>query len=188
MSLNLSKGQNLNLTKTNPTLTRMLLGLGWDVRVTSGAQYDLDVSVYLLNSDGKLGSEADVIFFNQKTSRNSAVILSEDNRTGAGNGDDEQVAIDLTKIPADVQRIVFAVNIYDGQNLKQNFGSVRNAYIRMVDQATNTEVTRYDLSEDASTNVSMIFAELYLHQGDWKFKAIGDGFEGGLGQLIDSMR
>ncbi|ABC21695.1 TerD family protein [Rhodospirillum rubrum] len=183
MAVSLSKGGNVSLSKEAPGLTAINVGLGWDARVTDGSAFDLDASAFLLNEAGKIRSDADFIFYNNKTSSDGSVVHQGDNQSGAGEGDDETVAIDLTKVPADVQKVAFSVTIHEADARKQNFGQVTNAFIRVVNQADGKEITRYDLSEDYSTETAMIFGELYRNGADWKFKAIGQGFAGGLGPL-----
>lgn len=180
MALTLSKGQNLSLSKTDPGLKKLVLGLGWDPRSTDGQEFDLDASAFLLAESGKVRSEKDFIFYNQKTSPCGGMQHMGDNRTGAGEGDDEQIKIDLSKIAADVQRIAVTVTIHDADVRKQSFGQVGNAFIRIVNEDTGAEVVRYDLSEDYSTETAMIFGEVYRHGGEWKFKAVGQGYAGGL--------
>ncbi|ARJ43688.1 chemical-damaging agent resistance protein C [Pantoea alhagi] len=183
MAVNLTKGGNVNLSKEAPTMTKAIVGLGWDARVTDGQSFDLDASVFLVGAEGKVLSDQHFVFFNNSTSPDGSVVHQGDNRTGEGTGDDEQVKIALSTVPADVQKAVFAVTIYDAETRKQNFGMVSNAYIRIVNEDNNTEIARYDLSEDASTETAMIFGELYRHNGEWKFKAVGQGFAGGLAAL-----
>jgi tellurium resistance protein TerD len=180
MGLSLSKGQNLSLTKTEPGLKKVVIGLGWDPRATDGQQFDLDASAFLLNDAGKVRSEADFIFYNQMKSGCGSVEHTGDNRTGAGDGDDEQIKVDLSRVPADVQRIAITVTIDQADARRQSFGQVANAFVRILNEETGSEVVRFDLSEDMSTETAMIFAELYRHNGDWKFKAIGQGYAGGL--------
>jgi tellurium resistance protein TerD len=180
MALSLSKGQNLSLTKTEPGLKKVVIGLGWDPRATDGQQFDLDASAFLLNDAGKVRSEADFIFYNQLKSGCGSVEHTGDNRTGAGDGDDEQIKVDLSRVPADVQRIAITVTIDQADARRQSFGQVANAFVRILNEETGSEVVRFDLSEDMSTETAMIFAELYRHNGDWKFKAIGQGYAGGL--------
>lgn len=180
MGLSLSKGQNLSLTKTEPGLKKVVIGLGWDPRATDGQQFDLDASAFLLNDAGKVRSEADFIFYNQLKSGCGSVEHTGDNRTGAGDGDDEQIKVDLSRVPADVQRIAITVTIDQADARRQSFGQVANAFVRILNEETGSEVVRFDLSEDMSTETAMIFAELYRHNGDWKFKAIGQGYAGGL--------
>jgi tellurium resistance protein TerD len=180
MALSLSKGGNLSLTKTDPTLSKIIVGLGWDPRATDGTEFDLDASAFLLNNAGKVRGEADFVFYNQLKSTDGSVEHTGDNRTGAGDGDDEVVKVDLSRVPADVDKIAFAVTIHDAELRKQNFGQVGGAFIRIVNEVTGAEVVRYDLAEDASTETAMIFAELYRNGGEWKFRAIGQGYAGGL--------
>lgn len=186
MAVSLSKGGNVSLSKEAPGLSSIIVGLGWDARVTDGADFDLDASVFLLGETGKVRADADFIFYNNKTSSDGSVVHQGDNRTGAGEGDDEQVAIDLSKVPADVQKISFAVTIHEAEARKQNFGQVSNAFIRVVNKADDKEIVRYDLSEDYSIETAMIFGELYRNNDEWKFKAIGQGFAGGLAPLAQS--
>jgi len=186
MALSLQKGGNLSLTKEAPGLSKILVGLGWDPRATDGAEFDLDASAFLLGSSGKVRSDADFIFYNQLKSSEGSVEHTGDNRTGEGEGDDEMLKVDLNRVPADVEKIVFTVTIHEADARKQNFGQVSNAFIRIVNEQTNTEVVRYDLAEDASTETAMIFAELYRHNIEWKFRAIGQGFKGGLKALANS--
>lgn len=187
MAISLSKGGNINLSKTAPTMNKVDLGLGWNPRVTDGKAFDLDAVAFLTGEDGKVRLDGDFIFFNQKTSPCGSVNHKGDNRTGDGEGDDEAISVDLSKVPADVAKIVFAVTIHEGQQNGQNFGQVDKAYIRVINQDSNAEeLARFDLSEDGSTEVAMIFGELYRHSGEWKFKAVGQGFNGGLGALAGS--
>ena len=183
MAISLQKGGNASLSKEAPGLTKMLIGLGWDVRATDGADFDLDGSAFLLNASGKVRSDADFIFYNQPKSDNGAVAHQGDNRTGAGEGDDEVIEVNLSAVPADVDKIAITVTIHDADARKQNFGQVSSAFIRCVNADSNVEIARFDLSEDASVETAMIFGEIYRHNGEWKFKAIGQGFKGGLGAL-----
>jgi tellurium resistance protein TerD len=183
MAISLSKGGNINLSKEVPGLSKITLGLGWKPRVTAGADFDLDASAFMISESGKVRSDADFIFYKQKESVCKSVIHNGDNRTGAGDGDDESIKVDLSKVPADVQKIVFTVTIYEWKERGQNFGQVQDAYIRITNDAGGAEIARYDLSEDASTVTAMMFAELYRNNGEWKFKAVGQGFSGGLGEL-----
>jgi tellurium resistance protein TerD len=180
MSVSLSKGGNVSLTKEAPGLTAALVGLGWDARTTSGAAFDLDASALLLNKAGKVLSDQHFVFFNNLTSPDGSVEHTGDNLTGEGEGDDESIKVDLSRVPADVDKIVFTVSIYDAESRQQSFGQVRNAFIRVVNQADDSEVTRYDLSEDASTETAMIFGEMYRNSGEWKFRAVGQGYTSGL--------
>jgi tellurium resistance protein TerD len=186
MAVSLSKGGNVSLSKEVPGLTNIDVGLGWDARVTDGSAFDLDASAFLCSEAGKVRSDADFIFYNNKSSSDGSIVHQGDNLTGEGDGDDEVVAIDLSKVPADVQKVAFTVTIHDADARKQNFGQVSNAYIRVVNKADNKEIVRYDLSEDYSTETAMIFGELYRHGSEWKFKAIGQGFAGGLGSLAQN--
>lgn len=183
MSISLNKGGNISLSKEAPGLTRILVGLGWDVRATDGAAFDLDASAFLLKDGGKVRSDADFIFYNQLTSSCQSVRHTGDNLTGDGDGDDESIEVDLAKVPADIQKIAVTVTIHEGESRRQNFGMVSNAFVRIVDQVSGREITRYDLNEDASVETAMIFGEVYRHQSDWKFRAVGQGFKGGLGPL-----
>ncbi|AFH93306.1 TPA: TerD family protein [Providencia stuartii] len=183
MAVSLVKGGNVSLTKEAPTMNVAMVGLGWDARVTDGADFDLDASVFMVGEDGKVLSDANFIFFNNKVSPCGSVEHQGDNRTGEGDGDDEQVKIDLTKVPAEVKKLVFSVTIYDAETRKQNFGMVSNSFMRVYNNDTNAEIARFDLSEDASTETAMIFGELYRHGNEWKFKAVGQGFAGGLSAL-----
>lgn len=183
MAVSLVKGGNVSLTKEAPTMSVAMVGLGWDARVTDGAEFDLDASVFMVGEDGKVLSDASFIFFNNKVSQCTSVEHQGDNRTGEGDGDDEQVKITLSKVPAEVKKLVFAVTIYDAENRKQNFGMVSNSFMRVYNNDNGTEIARFDLSEDASTETAMIFGELYRHGAEWKFKAVGQGFAGGLGAL-----
>ena len=183
MGISLSKGGNVSLSKTDPTLKNVIVGLGWDARPTDGADFDLDASAFMVKEDGKVRSDSDFIFYNQTKSACGSVEHTGDNRTGAGDGDDEAVVVLLDKVPADVQKIVFCVTIHDADMRKQNFGQVSHAFVRVVNKDSNNEVARYDLSEDASIETAMIFGEIYRHSGEWKFKAVGQGYAGGLAAL-----
>ncbi len=186
MAISLSKGGNVSLSKEAPGLTNLLLGLGWDARVTDGAAFDLDASAFLLDASGKVRSDADFIFYNNLKSADGSVAHLGDNLTGEGDGDDEQLVVQLNNVPADVQKIVLAVTIHQADVRKQNFGQVSQAYIRCVNKDNNAEIAKYDLSEDASVETAMVFGEVYRHNDEWKFKAIGQGFEGGLAPLAQS--
>jgi tellurium resistance protein TerD len=180
MSVSLNKGGNVSLTKEAPGLTAVLVGLGWDARTTSGADFDLDASALMVGTSGKILSDSHFVFFNNLTSPDGSVEHLGDNLTGEGEGDDEEIKVNLVAVPAEVDRIVITVSIYDAETRQQSFGQVRNAYIRVVNQADNAEVTRYDLSEDASTETAMIFGEVYRNNADWKFRAVGQGYSTGL--------
>ena len=186
MALSLTKGGNLSLTKEAPGMTKVLVGLGWDARSTDGVDFDLDASAFLLKADGKVRADSDFIFYNQLKSVDGSVEHTGDNRTGEGDGDDEAIKVDLSKVPADIDKIAFTVTIHEAETRRQSFGQVRNAFIRIVNQDSNVEVARYDLAEDASTETAMIFAELYRHGTEWKFRAVGQGFNGGLKPLAES--
>ena len=185
MSVSLSKGGNVSLAKADPTMTKVLVGLGWDPRATDGQDFDLDASAFLLTSTGKVRGDNDFIFYNNLSDTAQSVVHAGDNRTGAGDGDDESLKVDLTKIPAEVDKIAFAVTIHDAEARRQGFGQVGGAFIRLVNDATGVEVARYDLSEDASTETAMIFGELYRHNNEWKFRAVGQGYAGGLKAMCD---
>jgi tellurium resistance protein TerD len=184
-TLTLKKGEKLSLSKVAPALVNATVGLGWDARVTAGADFDLDASAFLLDANGKAKSDAAFIYYNQPVSQDGSVRSTGDNRTGSGPGDDEQIKVDLSKVPADVAKIAFVVTIYDFEARKQNFGQVSNAYVRIVDDATGNEVARFDLSEDFSTETGVVFAELYRQGAEWKFAAVGQGYAGGLGALAN---
>ena len=183
MAVSLVKGGNVSLTKEAPTMNIAMAGLGWDARVTDGQGFDLDASVFMVGEDGKVLSDSSFIFFNNKLSACGSVEHQGDNRTGEGEGDDEQIKVDLTKVPAEVKKLVFAVTIYDAEARKQNFGMVSNSYMRIFNNDNGSEIARFDLSEDASTETAMVFGELYRHGAEWKFKAVGQGFAGGLSAL-----
>ncbi|MFJ6629972.1 TerD family protein [Streptomyces sp. NPDC091376] len=180
MGVSLSKGGNVSLTKAAPNLTAVTVGLGWDVRTTTGTDFDLDASALLTNDEGKVALDGNFVFFNNLKSPDGSVEHTGDNITGEGEGDDEQIKVNLAGVPADVQKIVFPVSIYDAETRQQSFGQVRNAFIRVVNQANNEELARYDLSEDASTETAMVFGELYRNGAEWKFRAIGQGYASGL--------
>ncbi|WML60017.1 TerD family protein [Neobacillus sp. PS2-9] len=184
MAVSLSKGQKVDLTKTNPGLTNVVVGLGWDTnKYDGGNDFDLDSSVFLLGENGKVTNETDFVFYNNPQGANGAVVHTGDNRTGAGDGDDEQVKINLTTVPANVQRIAFTITIHDADSRNQNFGQVSNSYARIFNEATGEELIRYDLGEDFSIETAIVVGELYRHNGEWKFSAIGSGYQGGLAAL-----
>jgi tellurium resistance protein TerD len=183
MAISLQKGGNVNLSKEAPGLNKMVIGLGWDTRSTDGAAFDLDGAVFLLNAAGKVRSDADFVFYNNLKSVDGSVTHSGDNLTGAGEGDDETVTIDLAKVPADVDKIAVCVTIHEAEQRRQNFGQVSKAFVRCVNATGNAEIARYDLSEDSSTEAAMVFGEVYRAGSDWKFRAVGQGFKGGLGPL-----
>ncbi|MFF2083855.1 TerD family protein [Nocardia sp. NPDC058176] len=180
MGVSLSKGGNVSLTKAAPNLTAVAVGLGWDLRTTTGTDFDLDASAIALGADKKVVSNEHFIFFNNLKSPEGAIEHAGDNRTGEGEGDDEAINVDLANTPETIESIVFPVSIYDGITRSQSFGQVRNAYIRVVDRSNGEELARYDLSEDASTETAMVFGELYRNGAEWKFRAIGQGYASGL--------
>ncbi|MDX6201741.1 MAG: tellurium resistance protein TerD [Frankiales bacterium] len=180
MGVSLSKGGNVSLTKSAPGLTAVIVGLGWDPRTTTGADFDLDASAIMCDVNGKTLSDGHFVFFNNLVSPDGSVEHSGDNLTGGGEGDDEQIKVNLAGVPAECDKIVFPVSIYDAEARQQSFGQVRNAFIRIINQADNVELARYDLSEDASTETAMIFGELYRNAGEWKFRAVGQGYATGL--------
>lgn len=191
MALTLTKGANLSLTKHDPDFIHIQVGLGWDPRTTVGEQFDLDASVILVTATGKVRGESDFVFYNQlgdvtladgkhADPDRACVIHQGDNRDGSGDGDDEQIVVDLSKIPADVTRLIFVASIDQADTRNQNFGQVRNAYIRLVNIDSNVEVVRFDLSEDSSTETALLFAEIYRDNGEWKFKAVSQGYANGL--------
>ncbi|MFC9326695.1 TerD family protein [Kitasatospora sp. NPDC057015] len=179
MSVTLAKGGNVSLTKAAPNLTQVQIGLGWDARSTTGAPFDLDASALLCQSGRVLGDEY-FVFYNNLKSPEGSVEHQGDNLTGDGDGDDEVVVVNLELVPAHVDKVVFAVSIYDAEARMENFGQVRNAYIRVVNVVDGQEIARYDLTEDASNETAMIFGELYRYQGEWKFRAVGQGYASGL--------
>ncbi|MFJ2958487.1 TerD family protein [Streptomyces sp. NPDC087270] len=180
MGVTLSKGGNVSLSKEAPGLTAVTVGLGWDVRTTTGADYDLDASALLCDTAGKVLSDQHFVFFNNLASPDHSVEHSGDNLTGGGDGDDEQIKVNLAGVAPQVDKIVFPVSIYEAEGRGQSFGQVRNAFIRIVNQADGRELARYDLTEDASTETAMVFGELYRHGAEWKFRAIGQGYASGL--------
>lgn len=180
MALSLQKGGNLSLDKVAPGLVEVLIGLGWDPRSTDGQEFDLDASAFLVTSAGKVRNESDFIFYNQKESLCKSVTHTGDNRTGEGEGDDESLIVNLSKVPADIDKVVFTVTIHDAEARRQNFGQVGGAFIRIVNQSSGAELVRFDLAEDAATETAMVFAELYRNAGEWKFRAVGQGYAGGL--------
>ncbi|XVQ13474.1 TerD family protein [Spirillospora sp. CA-255316] len=180
MGVSLAKGGNVSLTKAVPDLTAVAVGLGWDVRATTGADFDLDASALLLDSGGKVLSDQHFVFFNNLRSPDGSVEHTGDNLTGEGEGDDEVINVDLRAVPAECDRVVFPVSIYEADSRAQNFGQVRNAFIRIVNRTDGNELARFDLTEDASTETAMVFGELYRHSGEWKFRAVGQGYASGL--------
>lgn len=187
MAVSLTKGQKVDLTKTNPGLKKIVVGLGWDVnKYDGGSDFDLDAAAFLLNAGGKTASDADFVFYGNLKHSSGSVEHMGDNLTGEGEGDDEQIKIDLSVVPASVEKIDFTVTIYDSETRKQNFGQVSNAFIRIVDESNGSELIRYDLGEDFSIETAVIVGELYRNNGEWKFNAIGSGFQGGLKALCQN--
>ena len=187
MAIQLSKGQRIDLTKNDPSLQRIIIGLGWDIKQFDGGQdYDLDASAFLLDASGKCRNESDFIFYNNLRSVDGSVTHTGDNRTGEGDGDDEQIKIDLSKVPHDVQKVAITVTIHDAEARHQNFGQVSNAFVRLVNEDTGAEVLRYDLGEDFSIETAVVFCEVYKHGNDWKFNAVGSGYQGGLQALVNA--
>ncbi|MDV8151876.1 TerD family protein [Acinetobacter sp. X9] len=183
MAISLNKGGNLSLSKTDPNLVRILIGLGWDERVTDGAAFDLDASAFLLTVSGKVRGDHDFIFYNQLKSQDDSVEHTGDNRSGLGDGDDETLLVNLSKVAPEVEKIAITVTIHDAQARSQNFGQITNAFIRIVNQDTQVELVRFDLAEDYSTETAMVFGEVYRHNGEWKFRAVGQGYSGGLAAM-----
>ncbi len=184
MAISLQKGQKVDLTKTNPSLKKIMVGLGWDVnKYDGGADFDLDTAAFLLSDAGKVVSDKDFIFYNNTTHPSGAVTHMGDNLTGEGDGDDEQIKIELANVPSEVVKIDFTVTIHDAETRKQNFGQVSNSYIRVCNEETGEELIRYDLGEDFSIETAVVVAELYRNGSEWKFNAIGSGFQGGLAAL-----
>ena len=180
MTISLTKGGNISLTKDAPNLATIVVGLGWDTNSFSGAEFDLDASAILVGADGKAVNDQAFVFYNNKTSPDGSVVHTGDNLTGEGEGDDEQIKVNVTGVPPEVEKIVISVAIYEADNRGQNFGMVRNAFVRVVNEADGSEMARYDLSEDASTDTAMVFGEIYRNGADWKFKALGMGYASGL--------
>ena len=184
MSVSLTKGQRVDLTIGRPSLNKILIGLGWDVNQYTGeADFDLDASVFITKENGKVGSDDDFVFYGNLEHNTKSVIHTGDNRTGDGDGDDEVIKVRFDSIPSDYTMLSVAVTIYDAENRLQNFGMVNNAYVRVVDEETGEELIRYDLSEDFSTETAIVVAEIYKKNGEWKFKAVGSGYNGGLASL-----
>lgn len=186
MAVSLSKGGNVSLSKEAPGLKAITVGLGWDARATDGKDFDLDASVFMVGADGKVLSDKNFIFYSNKVSPDGSVVHQGDNLTGEGDGDDEQVKIDLSAVPAEVAKLIFAVTIHEADSRGQTFGQVSNAFMRVVNQDGEAEIARFDLSEDASMETAMIFGEIYKNGEEWKFKAVEQGFAGGLGPLASS--
>jgi tellurium resistance protein TerD len=186
MAISLQKGGNVNLSKEAPGLKKVIVGLGWDPRATDGATFDLDGSAFLLRTDGKVRADSDFIFYNNLVSGDGSVEHGGDNRTGVGEGDDERITIELARVPAEIDRIAVAVTIHEAEQRRQNFGMVGRAFIRCLNAENEREIARYDLSEDGSTETAMIFGELYRMGSEWKFRAVGQGYKGGLAPLARS--
>ncbi|MCA0758189.1 TerD family protein [Paenibacillus sp. N4] len=186
MAVNLSKGQKVDLTKSNPGLTQIAVGLGWDVnKYDGGSQFDLDATAFCLNAAGKVNSEKDFIFYNNRSNSNGSIVSSGDNQSGVGAGDDETIKVNLAAVPADTQKVAFCITIHDAAQRNQNFGQVANAYVRVMNEATGAELIRYDLGEDFSVETAVVVGELYRHNGEWKFSAVGSGYQVGLAGLCN---
>ncbi|MEC0225629.1 TerD family protein [Paenibacillus alba] len=184
MAINLSKGQKVDLTKTNPGLAKIFVGLGWDTnKYDGGGAFDLDCSVFCTNAVGKVDNEKNFVYYNNKENENGSVVHNGDNRTGAGDGDDEQIKVDLSAVPANIDKIAFAITIHEAAERNQNFGQVSNAYVRIVNEVDGQELIRYDLGEDFSIETAVVVGELYRNSGEWKFSAVGSGYRDGLGGL-----
>ena len=187
MAVSLSNGQKVDLTKGNPGLSKIIVGLGWDTnKYDGGADFDLDAAAFLLAANGKVASDSDFVFYGNLKHSSGGVEHMGDNLTGEGDGDDEQIKVNLAAVPASVDKIGFTVTIYEAESRKQNFGQVSNAYIRIVDETSNAELIRYDLGEDFSVETAVVVGELYRNNGEWKFNAIGSGFQGGLKALCQN--
>jgi tellurium resistance protein TerD len=186
MAISLQKGGNVNLSKEAPGLSKVIIGLGWDPRATDGAAFDLDGSVFMLKLDGKVRADTDFIFYNNLKSSDGSVVHGGDNTTGVGDGDDEKLMVDLSRVPAEIDKLSFCVTIHDAEARRQNFGMIAKAYIRCLNANGEAELARFDLSEDGSVETAMIFGDLYRAGAEWKFKAIGQGYKGGLGPLARS--
>lgn len=185
MVIQLSKGQRIDLTKSDPGIKKIIIGLGWDVKQFDGGQdFDIDASVFLLGDNGKCRNELDFIFYNNLQSSDGSVVHTGDNRTGQGDGDDEQIKVDLSCVPADVERIAITVTIHDAEARRQNFGQIANAFVRLVNEETNNEVLNFDLGEDFSIETAVVFCELYRSGQNWRFNAVGSGYQGGLAALV----
>ncbi|MCQ2515174.1 MAG: TerD family protein [Ruminococcus sp.] len=187
MPVCLTKGQKVSLTKDNPGLKNVVVGLGWDTnQFDTGSDFDLDASAFLLTEEGKVSGQADFVFYGNKEHPSGSVTHLGDNLTGAGDGDDEQIKIDLSKVPDNIKRIAFSVTIYEAESRHQNFGQVNNSFIRIYDESNGQEILRYDLGEDFSVETASIFGELYKNGNEWKFNAIGSGYQGGLAAICNS--
>ncbi len=187
MPVNLQKGQKVSLTKDNPGLNNVIVGIGWDINnFDTGGDFDLDSAAFMLTDAGRVSNQDDFIFFGNLTHPSGSVRHLGDNLTGAGDGDDEQIRIELSKVPANISRIAFTVTIYDAEQRRQNFGQVSNAYVRIFDESNGVELLRYDLGEDFSIETAAVFGELYKNGAEWKFNAIGSGYQGGLAALCNN--
>lgn len=187
MAIQLSKGQRVDLTKTNPGLTKVMIGLGWDTnKYSGGAEFDLDASAFLVDANNRCQQDTDFVFYNNLQHPSGSVTHTGDNRTGEGDGDDEQILVDFSKIPANIDRIGITVTIHDAETRAQNFGQVSNAFVRVVNEEGGEELIRFDLGEDFSIETAVVVCELYRHESDWKFNAIGSGFSGGLAALCQN--
>ncbi|BCD45329.1 chemical-damaging agent resistance protein C [Helicobacter suis] len=181
MSVSLVKGGRISLSKEKPGLSKIVVGLGWDVNASdTGREFDLDASVFLTDASGKVSDDANFVFYNNLTSKDGSVVHTGDNRTGAGEGDDESIKVDLNKVSTDVKEINIVVTIHEANERKQNFGMVRNAFVRVVDESDGKEILRYDLEEDFSVETALMFGRLYRDSNEWKFAAVGTGFKEGL--------
>ena len=187
MAISLKKGEKVDLTKRNPGLQKIIIGLGWDInKFDTGGAFDLDAAAFLLDASGKVASQDDFVFYGNLKHPSGAVQHLGDNRTGDGEGDDEQIKVDLSLVPANIEKVAFTATIYEAEQRLQNFGQVSNAFIRICNEITGEELTRYDLCEDFSIETAVLFGELYRHNGEWKFNAIGSGYQGGLAALCQS--
>jgi tellurium resistance protein TerD len=187
MAISLVKGQKIDLTKTNPGMTKVIIGLGWDTnKYSGGSAFDLDASAFLLGENGKALRDDDFIFYNNLKGRNDCLIHTGDNRTGEGEGDDEQLIMDFSKVPPEIHKIAITVTIHDAEARRQNFGQVSNAFVRVVNSETNEEILRYDLAEEFSVETAIVVCEIYRYSGEWKFNAVGSGFQGGLRALCNN--
>ncbi|EOS71131.1 tellurium resistance protein TerD [Lachnospiraceae bacterium MD308] len=184
MPISLKKGQKVSLTKGNPGLSKVVVGLGWDVnQFDTGGDFDLDAAAFLLGDSGRVTKSEDFVFYGNLSHPSGSVNHMGDNLTGEGEGDDEQIKVELSKVPENVTKIAFTATIYEPEQRRQNFGQVNNAFIRIYNELTGEELLRYDLGEDFSIETAVVFGELYKNNGEWKFNAIGSGYQGGLAAL-----
>lgn len=188
MSINLSKGQKVDLTKTNPTVRQYFVGLGWNPNANVGDQFDADVSAFILNENGKLLSDNHFVFYNNLKAPGESVVHTGDNRTGEGDGDDEKLLVDFSRMEPEAKKVVFVVTIHEAQQRNQNFGQINGAFIRIGNNETGEEILKYDLNEDYSIETAVTFAELYLKDGEWKFNAVGAGKQGGLQEYLNEFQ